>query len=305
MAFLFGPTASGKTDLAIKLADRFPIELISVDSVMVYKDCDIGSAKPSKNILKKYPHKMVDIKNLNEIFTAAEFCNISHEIIENSHLNNKLPLFVGGSMMYFKSLLNGMHDLPDRDNDYRSELEKLNLENGPNYLYHILKSIDPVYAEGLNKNDNIRIIRALEVFKITGKTLSQILTKPSKNLLSKKYSISQFGILPDREVLHKRIERRLKIMIEEGLEEEVSSLLDNYNIAQNHPIRKSVNYKQMFSYLNNEFDSNTFFKKSLYASRQLAKRQMTWLRSWDKFKDIEINELKLIDDDFKKMISLL
>jgi tRNA dimethylallyltransferase len=106
-------------------------------------------------------------------------------------------------------------------------------------------------------------------------------------------------------VLHKRIERRLKIMIEEGFEEEVSSLLDNYNIAQNHPIRKSVNYKQMFSYLNNECDSNTFFKKSLYASRQLAKRQMTWLRSWDKFKDIEINELKLIDDDFKKMISLL
>ena len=124
-----------------------------------------------------------------------------------------------------------------------------------------------------------------------------ILTKSSKNLLSKKYSISQFGILPDREVLHKRIERRLKIMIEEGLEEEVRSLLDNYNIAENHPIRKSVNYKQMFSYLNNECDSKTFFKKSLYASRQLAKRQMTWLRSWDKFKDIEINELKLIDDD--------
>ena len=272
---------------------------------MVYKDCDIGSAKPNKNILKKYPHKMVDIKNLNEIFTAAEFCNISHEIIENSHLNNKLPLFVGGSMMYFKSLLDGMHDLPDRDNDYRNELEKLNLKNEPNYLYGLLKGIDPVYAEGLNKNDNIRIIRALEVFKITGKTLSQILTESSKNLLSKKYLISQFGILPDRQVLHKRIERRLKIMIEEGLEEEVRSLLDNYNIAENHPIRKSVNYKQMFSYLNNECDSNTFFKKSLYASRQLAKRQMTWLRSWDKFKDIEVNELKLIDDDFKKMISLL
>ena len=305
VVFLFGPTASGKTELAINLVDKFPIQLISVDSVMVYKDCNIGSAKPTKEILKKYPHHIIDVVSPNEIFTVADFCAISKKIIKNAHYKKKLPVLIGGSMMYFKSLFDGIHDLPARDENYRKELRRLKLNNNDNFLYNLLNDIDSDYAKKINKNDEVRIIRALEVFKVTGKLMSEIISTNSNKKLSFDYEIAQFGIIHDRELLHKRIESRLNKIIEEGLLEEAKSLLKKYNIDLEHPLRRAVNYKQAFSYLNNEYEYDTFYKKALYATRQLAKRQTTWLRSWKEFEEIDINQQNNIENSIKNLISLL
>ena len=304
--FLFGPTASGKTEIAINIADKFPIELISVDSVMVYKDCNIGSAKPTKEVLKEYPHHMIDIVSPNEIFTVADFCSLSKKLVKSSHNKKKLPVFVGGSMMYFKSLFEGIHDLPKRDENYRKELKELKLNSSnQNFLYDMLKDFDNDYAKKINKNDEVRIIRALEVFKITGKQISKILSEESNNKLSNDYEVAQFAITHDRELLHKRIESRLDKIIEDGMLEEAKYLLKKYNIGLEHPLRKSVNYKQAFNYLNNKYEYDDFYKKSLYATRQLAKRQTTWLRSWKKFKEIKINQEGNLENSIKKLISLL
>jgi len=276
VVFLFGPTASGKTELAINLVDKFPVELISVDSVMVYKDCNIGSAKPTKKVLEKYPHHLIDVLCPNEIFSVADFCATSKKIIKNAHNKKRLPVFIGGTMMYFKSLFDGIHDLPARDENYRQELRKLKLNNNDNFLYNLLNDIDSDYAKKINKNDEVRIIRALEVFKATGKPMSKIISNNSKKKLFYDYEIAQFGIIHDRELLHKRIESRLNKIIEKGLLEEARLILKKYNIDPAHPLRRSVNYKQAFNYLNNDYEYDTFYNKALYATRQLAKRHTTW-----------------------------
>ena len=272
---------------------------------MVYRGCDIGSAKPKKDILKKYPHHMIDLVNLDTVFTVADFYSISNKLIKEAHTKNKVPMFVGGTMMYFKSLYDGIHELPKRNEEYRNELENLRINNKSNYLYKLLHDVDPVYAKNINKNDDIRIIRALEVYKLTGKRLSKILSEEVKDNLSNKYEVFQFAILSEREKLHKSIELRLKGIFEMGLIEEVRNLQDNYNISQDHPIRRSVNYKQAFNYINDEYGKEVAFEKALFATRQLAKRQTTWLRSWKDFKSINLDDTKEIDNDFKKIISLL
>ena len=272
---------------------------------MVYKGCDIGSAKPDKYILEKYPHEMIDVMSPNKVFSVADFCRDSREIIKKTHLAKKIPLFVGGSMMYFKSLLDGMHELPDRDEDYRIDLELLKQQNSPNYLYDLLKKKDPEHAKKINENDEVRIIRALEVIKLHKKPLSKILKENKKSALTNNFAVLQFGILEDRQNIHKRIENRLRVMFDNGLEQEVVDLLECYNIPESHPIRKSVNYKQLLSYLNGEYDIETCFKKALYATRQLAKRQSTWIKGWENFKKITIKDINILEDDIKKIISLL
>ncbi len=305
VVFLFGPTASGKTELAINLVDKFPVELISVDSVMVYKDCNIGSAKPTKKVLEKYPHHLIDVLCPNEIFTVADFCATSKNIIKNAHNKKRLPVFIGGTMMYFKSLFDGIHDLPARNENYRQELRKLKLNNNENFLYNLLNDIDSDYAKKINKNDEVRIIRALEVFKATGKPMSKIISNNSKKKLFYDYEIAQFGIIHERELLHKRIESRLNKIIEKGLLEEARLILKKYNIDPVHPLRRSVNYKQAFNYLNNDYEYDTFYNKALYATRQLAKRQTTWLRSWKKFEKIDFNKQDNIENSIKNLTSLL
>ena len=272
---------------------------------MVYRGCDIGSAKPSKSTLKKFPHEMIDMVNPDEVFTVADFCNISLKLITRAHLEKKLPLFVGGSMMYFKSLLDGMHELPERDNKYRDKLEKLKESNEKRYLFSLLNDKDPEYAKGLNENDEIRIIRALEVIQKTGEPLSKTLKENKNNPLSEKYNIEQFGILDERQLLHKRIEERLKSIMSDGLEHEAIEILKKYKIPDNHPIRKSINYKQIFEYIDGRYDIETFFQKALFATRQLAKRQITWMRSWDTYTEIRMNDLKVVEDKLKNIISLL
>ena len=272
---------------------------------MVYRGCDIGSAKPSKSILKKFPHEMIDVVNPDEVFTVADFCNISLELITQTHLEKKLPLFVGGSMMYFKSLLNGMHELPERNSKYRDQLEKLKEGKEKHYLFSLLNDKDPEYAKCINKNDEIRIIRALEVIQKNGEPLSKTLKKNKNNPIFEKYHIEQFGLLDEREFIHKRIEERLESILSDGLENEAIEILKKYEIPDNHPIRKSINYKQIFEYIDGRYDIETFFQKALFATRQLAKRQITWMRSWDNYTEIRINEFKAVKDKLKNIISLI
>jgi tRNA dimethylallyltransferase len=214
-------------------------------------------------------------------------------------------VFIGGSMMYFKSLLDGIHDLPEKDKNYREELDKLKKSSEKNFLYNHLKTLDPAYAEEVNENDEVRIIRALEILKITGKPFSKIIKSNSRKSLNDEYDVFQFGIINERDILHQRIEIRLNEIIDRGLVEEAESLLKKYDIDSEHPIKRAVNYKQVFSYLNNEYNKDIFYEKALYATRQLAKRQITWLRSWDKFIKIKLNQSDNIDNAFKKVLSSL
>ena len=306
IAFILGPTASGKTDLAIEICDSVPAEIISVDSVMVYEDCNIGSAKPSKNILEKYPHHLVDIIKPNSIYSVSDFYQSSLQLIDEIHSRDKLPVFVGGTMMYFKTLINGLDTLPARNDDYRLELEEAKKQNGDQYLYEMLASIDSDYAATLNQSDDKRIIRALEVYKSTGENMTSLLGKIDKNFLLEKYNIKQLGILDeDRSILHKRIEKRLETIISDGLVEEVKNILDKYKIADGHPIRKSVNYKQAISFIKKEIDEDELFNTALFATRQLAKRQITWMRSWDNLEIFENKSAYKIKETVKRLVSSL
>ena len=284
---------------------NFPVELISVDSVMVYKDCNIGSAKPDKEILKKYPHHLIDIKTLDDIFTVSDFCVIANKLITEAHKNEKLPVLVGGSMMYFKSLFDGMHDLPQRDEAYREELKISKISNSETYLHELLQDIDPAYANLINENDDIRIIRALEIYKNSNKKMSDILKEEPKNGVKNKYDIHQFGIHFDREILHKRIEDRLNNMFDEGLIDEVKSISKHYRFSDDHPIKKAVNYKQVFDFLSGKYPEDIMLDKSLYATRQLAKRQDTWMRGWEKYIELKDGDPKILINNVKNLVSSL
>ncbi len=306
IAFILGPTASGKTELAIDICNSAACEIISVDSVMVYKDCNIGSAKPSEETLKQYPHHLVNVIEPSSIFSVSDFYKCSLQLIDEIHSRNKLPLFVGGTMMYFNKLLNGLDLLPARNNDYRFELEEIRKNNGNHHLYQMLQSIDSEYASTLNQSDHKRVIRALEVYKLSGEKMSSLLGRADKNFLSEKYNLKQFGILDDdRSILHKRIENRLKKIINEGLIDEVRNILKKYNIEENHPIRKSVNYKQAMSFIREEYEEEEFFDRALFATRQLAKRQITWMRSWDNLDVVDNKSAYKIKESIKSLASSL
>jgi tRNA dimethylallyltransferase len=301
-----GPTASGKTSLAIDLHKSLPIEIISVDSVMVYKGCDIGSAKPTKDILLKHPHHLIDCVDPESIFTVADFHKKSIELIDKIHQKNKVPFFVGGSMMYFNSLLKGLDSLPKRDEAYRLELEKLKKNEGIESLYSTLLQKDALYAAKVKSSDTQRIIRALEVIKATGETFTSQTGNIKTNIFNDKFNLHQYAIYEeDRTKLHNNIEDRLRIIIDNGLLNEVSDLLSNYKISLDHPIRKAINYKQAISFINNDYDQEEFFTKSLYATRQLAKRQTTWLRSWKDINLFSLNSKDKIKDKIKSLISSL
>ena len=273
---------------------------------MVYKGCDIGSAKPNKEILRKYPHHLVNCIEPESIFTVSDFYKQSIKLINSIHERKKIPVFVGGTMMYFKSLLNGLDDLPERDNEIRKNLEKIRSSKGVKELYLMLVDKDINYANQVNESDEQRIVRALEVIEITGKSFSSQIGLNSEAILTNRFNIYQYGIFEDdRTLIHSRIEERLKRIIKDGLLDEVNSLLKKYNIPKHHPIRKSVNYKQAIARINNEYDDSEFFDRALFATRQLAKRQTTWLRSWKDLKKYNLSSLKEIKEEVESLSSTL
>tara|TARA_Y100000589_G_scaffold268751_1_gene260602 strand:- start:814 stop:1632 length:819 start_codon:yes stop_codon:yes gene_type:complete len=272
---------------------------------MIYKDCDIGSAKPSLEILKKYPHHLINEETLENIFTVSDFCKESFRLIERIHANNKIPLFVGGSMMYFKSLFYGIHDLPGKDQDYRNELNNLKNNNSKNYLHSLLKDIDPSYAGKIEENDHIRIIRALEIFKQSKIKMSDILKDRPKTGIKNNFDVHQFGIHLEREIIHERIKTRLMDMFDQGLIEETKDILEKFDISNDHPIRKAVNYKQVIEFTEGKYPKEILIDKSLYATRQLAKRQDTWMRGWVEYSKLIDGDKKPIRNTIKNIISSL
>jgi tRNA dimethylallyltransferase len=276
--FLMGPTASGKTDLAIQLRQQLPMEVISVDSALIYRGMDIGTAKPSKAELALAPHRLIDICDPAESYSAANFRTDALREMQEISAQGKIPLLVGGTMLYYKALLEGLSPLPSADEKVRSEIEAKAALIGWDGLHQELSKIDPISAQRINPNDSQRINRALEVFYLTGKTLTELTAQKGEAL---PYDILQFAIAPEqREVLHLRIEQRFHKMIELGFQQEVEKLYRRPDLNENLPSIRCVGYRQMWEYLRGDYDHDEMVFRGICATRQLAKRQITWLRGW-------------------------
>ncbi|MFK8011542.1 MAG: tRNA (adenosine(37)-N6)-dimethylallyltransferase MiaA [Marinicellaceae bacterium] len=278
--FLMGPTAAGKTDAAIYLHEKYGCEIISVDSALVYKQMNIGTAKPDNETLIRAPHALVDIIDPWQSYSAASFCQDAYELMETSVQKNKMPLLAGGTMLYYRSLENGLSQLPDANDKIRKELSELLNQKGLPYLHQLLQKIDPNSANRININDPQRIQRALEVYKISGKTMTELHEADQGNKID--YTPLKIIIAPERALLHKRIEQRFKIMLDSGFVEEVEALKSNTKIHFNMPSMRCVGYRQVWQYLNGELSFDDMIFKGIVATRQLAKRQWTWLRKEDK-----------------------
>ncbi|MCX8581795.1 tRNA (adenosine(37)-N6)-dimethylallyltransferase MiaA [Gilliamella sp. B3482] len=275
---LMGPTASGKTAYAMVLYDKYPIDIISVDSALIYRGMDIGSAKPTKEEQLKYPHKLIDICDPAESYSAANFRHDAIVEIEKSLSNGRTPLLVGGTMLYFKALIEGLSPLPAANSDIRDQIEEKANRLGWQAIHEELKKVDPVSAQRIHPNDPQRLNRALEVYLITGKSLTE-LTKESGDALP--YDIMQLAIMPeDRAELHQRIEQRFLQMLDQGFEDEVKKLMQRPDLHLNLPSIRCVGYRQMWEYLNGDTSYDEMVFKGICATRQLAKRQITWLRGW-------------------------
>lgn len=295
--FLMGPTASGKTDLAIALRKSLPVEVISVDSALIYKGMDIGTAKPSVAELALAPHRLIDILDPAESYSVMNFRDDALREMSEITAQGKIPLLVGGTMLYYKALLDGLSPLPSADPAVRAEIERRAEQQGWNALHAELLAIDPVAGARINPNDSQRINRALEVFYISGKTMTELTAEQGEAI---PYSITQFAIAPqDRAVLHQRIEQRFHKMIDLGFEQEVRRLFERGDLNADLPSIRCVGYRQMWEYLSGEISLDEAIFKGICATRQLAKRQITWLRGWES----ELNWLDSLDFEgsYRKM----
>jgi len=276
--FLMGPTASGKTALAVSLVERFPLEIISVDSALVYRGMDIGTAKPDAVTLARAPHHLLDIRDPTEAYSAAAFCDDARRLMADIGARGKVPLLVGGTMLYFRALLNGLDDLPRADAALRNKLEIDAASRGWPALHADLAQLDPVSAARLAPNDSQRICRALEIFQLTGVPMSALLDKGQTAL---PYRVLQLALIPsERAVLHQRIAARFDAMLAEGLLDEVNSLRQTFALNSDLPAMRAVGYRQAWTYLDGGMDIHGLREQGIAATRQLAKRQLTWLRSW-------------------------
>ncbi|WP_373317385.1 tRNA (adenosine(37)-N6)-dimethylallyltransferase MiaA [Shewanella algidipiscicola] len=284
-----GPTASGKTALAIELVEHHQCEIISVDSALIYREMDIGTAKPSVEEQRRAPHRLIDIRDPSESYSAADFRRDALNEIERILAAGKTPLLVGGTMLYFKALLEGLSPLPTANSEIRAEIAREAETLGWQALHQQLQQIDPVSAQRIHPNDPQRLSRALEVFRISGKSLTELTAVKSAAL---PYSVVQFGISPsDRKVLHSAIAARFDIMLQQGFIEEVQALKARDDLHLELPSMRCVGYRQVWQYLDGDYDYDTMVEKSVAATRQLAKRQLTWLRGW-----ADLNWLESGDD---------
>jgi tRNA dimethylallyltransferase len=274
---LLGPTASGKSRLAFELARRLPVEIVSVDSGQVYRDMDIGTAKPSQAERASVPHHLIDLVDPTMSYSAGRFRTDAIEAVNEILSRGKSPLLVGGTMLYYRALVQGMDDLPAADPEIRLSLDREAAASGWPALHAELASVDPVTAARLAPNDSQRIQRALEVFRATGKPISTLQTAPKVEL---PFGLSAFALLPvDRSDLHTRIAERFEAMLSAGLIEEVETLRARYRLEATMPSMRCVGYRQVWAYLEGQLDRAGLREKGVIATRQLAKRQFTWLRS--------------------------
>lgn len=273
-----GPTASGKTDLAVELGQRLPCDIVSVDSALVYRGMDIGTAKPDAQTLAAAPHRLIDICDPAEAYSAARFRTDALREMAVISAAGRIPLLVGGTMLYYRALQQGLADMPDADPEVRARLEEEMRRAGLAALHARLAEVDPVAAGRIHPNDPQRTLRALEVWELTGEPLSQLQAKAARDALP--YRVLKLARAPrERAVLRERIARRFQAMLAQGFEDEVRTLLARGDLSPDLPSMRSVGYRQMLEYLRGEVDHSQMTERAIAATRQLAKRQMTWLRS--------------------------
>jgi tRNA dimethylallyltransferase len=276
---LMGPTASGKTALSIALAKHMNGEVISVDSALIYQDMNIGTAKPDVQEQDGIKHWLIDIRSPEQTYSVADFVNDAGKCIKDISARGKTPILAGGTMMYFNALINGISVIPTSDPAIRQGINESLAEHGSEWLHKALVEVDPVSASRIHPNDPQRITRALEVFKSTNKPLSQW-QKQKKPALP--YEFKSFSIMPaQRSDLHQRIALRFTQMLQQGLIEEVKNLLTKYNLNEDLPSMRSVGYRQTLQFLAGEYELGELEQRGIFATRQLAKRQITWLRGWN------------------------
>ncbi len=276
--FLMGPTASGKTDVAVELAKTLSIEIISVDSALVYRNMNIGTAKPDAATLEHTPHHLIDIIDPTDAYSAAAFRHDALKLMADISKRGKLPLLVGGTMMYFKALREGLSPLPKADAELRTFLDAEIAQHGIKHLHAKLAEVDADTAARLKPTDTQRIQRAMEIYRLSGQPMSELLKQGGDSKLP--YRIVPIALIPsDRSVLHRRIANRFKLMLGNGLIEELRNLRKNYPLHPNLPSMRCVGYRQSWQFLEGEIDAAKLLETGIIATRQLAKRQLTWLRS--------------------------
>lgn len=274
---ILGPTAVGKTDFAFTLANHYPVHLISVDSAQIYRGLDIGSAKPNAMTLIQYPHALINICEPEETYSAAQFCHDAKKEIQYAKANNKIPVLVGGTMLYYLAYFEGLSDLPTSTTETRTIIEKRIEQEGTQSLYHELVQRDPQTATKISPNDRQRLTRFIELMMLTGKTPSQLYTEQSRTQQS--HRILAFALNTERTVLHQRIAKRFEQMVREGLIDEVNTLKKRPNLTADHPSMRCVGYRQIWEHLEGYCDKPTAIERSIIATRQLAKRQITWMNN--------------------------
>ncbi len=291
---LMGPTASGKTPLAVELVKRFPCEIISVDSAMVYRGMNIGTAKPTADILQTAPHRLIDLLDPKDSYSAGQFRSDALHEIDDIIAHGHIPLLVGGTMLYFRVLQQGIAKLPKADKPLRAELQARAAHEGWESLHALLMSIDPDAATHIQPRDGQRIQRALEVYLLTGKTISAWQREETNPLSG--YGIYHFALAPsDRARLHERITSRFNQMLERGFIQEVEQLYARGDLTPDLPAMRSVGYRQAWDYLSGQINFNTMQETAIAATRQLAKRQLTWLRSWEELTWLDADDKHLFD----------
>jgi tRNA dimethylallyltransferase len=276
--FLMGPTAGGKTGVAVELFKHLPIEIISVDSALVFRDMDIGTAKPDAATLARAPHHLIDIINPTEAYSAAAFRHDALRLMHDITARNKIPLLVGGTMLYFKALREGLSDLPQSDPKVRAALDAEIAQHGIEHLHKQLAQVDAETAARLKPADTQRIQRAMEIYRITGQPMSALLAQQQSAELP--YRIIPIALVPsDRAQLHARIATRFKAMLKDGLVDELRMLREKYPLHPNMTAMRCVGYRQAWQFMEGEIDDAQLLETGIAATRQLAKRQLTWLRS--------------------------
>lgn len=272
-----GATATGKTDLAVWLCDRYPFEIVSVDSALIYRGMDIGTAKPSQSLLERYPHWLIDILDPSEAYSAARFRDDVLRAMEDIYRRRRVPLLVGGTMLYFRALQEGLSRLPEADPSTRALLQERIRREGLDVLHAELQRVDPQAAERIHPNDPQRILRALEVYRLTGKPISSLFQQGTDALTG--FRLLKLALwVDDRSALHSRIAYRFEQMLAAGFVEEVAELKTRGDLNLTCPSMRTVGYRQIWQYLEGQLDREAMRERGIIATRQLAKRQVTWLR---------------------------
>lgn len=300
-----GPTASGKTEVAVSLCKRFPLDIISVDSALVYRGMDIGTAKPDAETLRRAPHRLIDIRDPEDSYSAGDFVRDARREIDAIMATGRVPLLVGGTMMYFRALIGGIAELPEADPAIRAALDEDAEKSGWPALHERLKKVDPAAARRIEPNDKQRIQRALEVYLSSGKPLTEW-QAAGGNAAGGGLEFVKLSLEPaTRRALHERIEQRLNFMLNNGFLDEVKVLYERAGLTSEHPSMRSVGYRQLWEHLDGKTTLDEAGKRALYATRQLAKRQITWLRSEQDVNRFDPLEPGVIDAISSSLIEFL